>query len=284
MRETHAYVHTTAYCNCGLCCGWEWGVTLGSAPAYLPLCTGQRRASGTRTIPLVPRRRRRLPNGKDHPYGHRFDPQRVADHARGALLGIGLGVGAGLGLLACRYSLFPGGARLVSKGSLDILRKESLTREASAKGWRAAKKAAAPYLSIGALAGGTVGAQMLPVRRYWAETSLQGMPYTGHTATGDRPRSPRASLLSLKTLQTPWTIPLRLVTFQWGAVDGTIAADTDHHPFGTRVFVPGYGWGTVADRGSMVAGATRLDLFHDSHREALRWGKKTIVAKILHSA
>lgn len=66
MRETHAYVHTTAYCNCGLCCGWEWGVTLGSAPAYLPLCTGQRRASGTRTIPLVPRRRRRLPNGKDH--------------------------------------------------------------------------------------------------------------------------------------------------------------------------------------------------------------------------
>ena len=131
-------------------------------------------------------------------YGHRFDPQRVADHARGALLGIGLGVGAGLGLLACRYSLFPGGARLVSKGSLDILRKESLTREASAKGGRAAKKAAAPYLSIGALAGGTVGAQMLPVRRYWAETSLQGMPYTGGCSAsgargseGERASTPR---------------------------------------------------------------------------------------------
>ena len=51
-----ATMETTAYCSCGICCGWEWGITLGSLPVYLPL-SWRRRASGTRTIPLLPRRR-----------------------------------------------------------------------------------------------------------------------------------------------------------------------------------------------------------------------------------
>lgn len=54
---------------------------------------------------------------------------------------------------------------------------------------------------------------------------------------------------------------------------GTIAADTSVLPMGTVLFVPGYGWGRVEDRGGAIKG-NRLDLFFDSHQEALEWGRQ----------
>jgi 3D (Asp-Asp-Asp) domain-containing protein len=42
------------------------------------------------------------------------------------------------------------------------------------------------------------------------------------------------------------------VVVQWRARDGTIAADTDSYPFGTRMFVPDWGWGVVEDRGGAI--------------------------------
>ena len=60
---------------------------------------------------------------------------------------------------------------------------------------------------------------------------------------------------------------------------GTIAADTDVYPFGTRMFVPGYGWGTVEDRGGAIKGG-RIDLFFDSHEDALQWGRQTVRVQI----
>jgi len=73
-------------------------------------------------------------------------------------------------------------------------------------------------------------------------------------------------------------IPLRLVLFPWYflAQDGTIAADTKHYPFGTRMFVPGYGWGIVEDRGRKIKGPNRIDLYFDSHEDARQWGKKKV--------
>ena len=62
---------------------------------------------------------------------------------------------------------------------------------------------------------------------------------------------------------------------------GTIAADTDHHPFGTRIYVPGYGVGTVHDRGSAIKGEARLDLFFKSHQDALEWGRQTLTVVLL---
>ncbi len=40
-------------------------------------------------------------------------------------------------------------------------------------------------------------------------------------------------------------LPGRLLFFPWRLFPrhGSIAADTDFYPFGTRMFVPGYGWG-----------------------------------------
>jgi len=59
---------------------------------------------------------------------------------------------------------------------------------------------------------------------------------------------------------------------------GTIAADS-RYPFGTRMYIPGYGWGTVQDRGGAIKG-DRLDLFFKSHKAAVRWGRKTLPVRI----
>eukprot|EP00951_Prasinocladus_malaysianus_P043417 scaffold541676_cov42-Prasinocladus_malaysianus.AAC.1 len=63
---------------------------------------------------------------------------------------------------------------------------------------------------------------------------------------------------------------------RWRGVDGTIAADTMHYPFGTRMKVPGYGWGVVEDRGGAIKGVDRIDLFHRDHLSALKWGRQRL--------
>ena len=60
---------------------------------------------------------------------------------------------------------------------------------------------------------------------------------------------------------------------------GTIAADTSRYPFGTIMYVPGYGYGIVEDRGGGIKG-DHIDLYHQSHGQALRWGNKKIHVKI----
>ncbi len=60
---------------------------------------------------------------------------------------------------------------------------------------------------------------------------------------------------------------------------GTIAADTRHYPFGTVMHIPGYGYGRVEDRGSAIQG-NHIDLFFKKHKQAVRWGRKTVPVKI----
>jgi 3D (Asp-Asp-Asp) domain-containing protein len=60
---------------------------------------------------------------------------------------------------------------------------------------------------------------------------------------------------------------------------GTVAADTGVLPMGTILFIPGYGWGRVEDRGGAIKGK-RLDLFFDSHKEALEWGRQQLDVKV----
>jgi 3D (Asp-Asp-Asp) domain-containing protein len=76
-------------------------------------------------------------------------------------------------------------------------------------------------------------------------------------------------------------IPVRLLLpWLWFAHDGTIAADTRYYPFGTRMHIPGYGYGIVEDRGGAIKGADRLDLYFDSHRDALRWGRRRVEVQV----
>lgn len=55
---------------------------------------------------------------------------------------------------------------------------------------------------------------------------------------------------------------------------GTVAADLSVFPMGTRVYVPGYGWGRVEDIGGAVKGH-HLDLFFLRHGTAKKWGVQT---------
>lgn len=60
----------------------------------------------------------------------------------------------------------------------------------------------------------------------------------------------------------------------------TIAADTSIFPFGTKIKVPGYGWGVVEDRGGAIKG-NRLDLFFKTHKQALEWGRQTVTVEVI---
>jgi len=64
------------------------------------------------------------------------------------------------------------------------------------------------------------------------------------------------------------------------AKKGIIAADITRYPYGTRMYVPGYGWGEVHDIGSAIKG-DHIDLFFPSEQEAKKWGKKYLQVIIL---
>ena len=74
----------------------------------------------------------------------------------------------------------------------------------------------------------------------------------------------------------------RLVSHNGGQF---VAADTTVLPFGTKLVIPGYAGEEaveVIDRGGAIKG-NKLDLYFDSHDEALEWGRQmldvTIVAE-----
>ncbi len=57
---------------------------------------------------------------------------------------------------------------------------------------------------------------------------------------------------------------------------GTLAADTQHYPFGTVMHIPGYGYGVVEDRGGAIRGPNRLDVWYRTRRQALQWGRQRL--------
>ena len=60
---------------------------------------------------------------------------------------------------------------------------------------------------------------------------------------------------------------------------GTIAADTRRYPFGTVMYVPGYGYGRVEDRGGAIKGS-KIDLYFRSHRQAKKWGRQQVEVEV----
>ena len=118
--------------------------------------------------------------------------------------------------------------------------------------------------------------------RYVNYGKYAGRPYTGRTASGTTPTEPQPGFFSLDSLQRPWMIPTRLILFPWYFLPekGTIAADPKHYPFGTRMYIPGYGWGVVEDKGGAIKGPDRIDLFFDSHADAIHWGRRKATVEI----
>ncbi|WP_419658801.1 3D domain-containing protein [Desulfosarcina variabilis str. Montpellier] len=118
--------------------------------------------------------------------------------------------------------------------------------------------------------------------RYINAGPQKGQPYSGLTASGTKPHEPQPGLFSLDSLKKPWMIPIRIIFFPWLLLpeDGTLAADTRYYPFGTRIYVPGYGYGVVEDRGGAIKGQYRLDAYFNSHGKALKWGRQKLTVEI----
>jgi 3D (Asp-Asp-Asp) domain-containing protein len=57
------------------------------------------------------------------------------------------------------------------------------------------------------------------------------------------------------------------------AKKGTIAADISRYPYGTKMYVPGYGWGEVHDKGAAIKG-DHIDIFFPNEKDAKKWGRQ----------
>ena len=65
------------------------------------------------------------------------------------------------------------------------------------------------------------------------------------------------------------------------ALPGTVAADTRIFPMGTIMYIPGYGYGHVEDRGGSIKGH-HIDLYFRRHAQAKKWGRQTKRVKVWH--
>lgn len=61
---------------------------------------------------------------------------------------------------------------------------------------------------------------------------------------------------------------------------GIVAVDPKVIPMGAKIYVEGYGNAIAADQGGAIKG-NRIDLFFDTHQQALKYGKKTVKVTIL---
>ena len=65
---------------------------------------------------------------------------------------------------------------------------------------------------------------------------------------------------------------------------GTIAADPKRIPYGTKLYIPEYGYGIVEDTGGALRkdkDNIRIDVYMDTYEEAIKWGKKEMIIYII---
>lgn len=62
---------------------------------------------------------------------------------------------------------------------------------------------------------------------------------------------------------------------------GIAAVDTGVFPFGTRLYISGYGYAVAADRGSAITGTT-VDLYFDHRVQCMTWGAQTVDIYVLN--
>lgn len=61
----------------------------------------------------------------------------------------------------------------------------------------------------------------------------------------------------------------------------TIAADPKLFPIGTLLYIPGYGYGVVADTGAAIKG-NRIDLYFETIKQVYeQWGKRKVSVQVL---
>lgn len=68
-------------------------------------------------------------------------------------------------------------------------------------------------------------------------------------------------------------------------LEGYTIAAPNEFPFGTKIYIPGYGLGEVQDRGNLIKwdpkkGKYVLDVYIEDLDRALEWGRKTLHVKV----
>jgi uncharacterized protein YabE (DUF348 family) len=61
---------------------------------------------------------------------------------------------------------------------------------------------------------------------------------------------------------------------------GIVAVDPDVIPYGTRMYIPGYGFAVAGDCGGDING-NRIDLYMDSYSDAIQWGRRDVTVYFL---
>ncbi|MFC3789685.1 3D domain-containing protein [Paenibacillus sp. GCM10012307] len=62
----------------------------------------------------------------------------------------------------------------------------------------------------------------------------------------------------------------------------TIAADPKVFPIGSILYIPGYGYGVVADTGSAIKGH-KIDLYFETIKQVYKeWGKRSVTVQVIH--
>jgi 3D (Asp-Asp-Asp) domain-containing protein len=103
------------------------------------------------------------------------------------------------------------------------------------------------------------------ITKYTAVEVVATGYYAGKESTGKNPGHPEYGVTrsGLKVLRDEYSF-------------STIAADPTVFPIGTVLYIPGYGYGVVADTGGAVKGK-RIDLYFDTKDQVYKeWGKKTL--------
>lgn len=61
---------------------------------------------------------------------------------------------------------------------------------------------------------------------------------------------------------------------------GTVAVDPSVIPMGSKLYIEGYGFGRAEDVGGAIKG-NRIDIFLETERECLRWGRRSVKVYVL---
>ena len=61
---------------------------------------------------------------------------------------------------------------------------------------------------------------------------------------------------------------------------GTIAVDPSLIPLGSKMYIPGYGWGTALDTGGNMRGRV-IDIWYPSNGECMNWGVRNVTVTVL---
>jgi len=158
-----------------------------------------------------------------------------------------------------------------------VIRKVRGVKHGAIVGWLLGVLLLAGCTTMG---GGRTGAPPAATERRWQTLT---MVVTGYCPCGEccnwrRNWYGRAVVATGPNAGKPKTVGITASGQRAGR--GTIAADIAVLPMRTQVYVPGYGYGVVADTGSAIQGR-RLDLFFSTHEKARQWGVKKLNVRVL---